>query len=166
MFLQRRLVQVPDVRKQNQADATKALQDAGLVVSVTREFSNTVDKGLVISQSPTAGQKVPPGTTVGIAISEGPQVKNVDVPDVVGLKKADAENALKDAGLKVVVAESPSDDVAKGLVSAQLPASGRVGGSWYEHRHRRVDRSCGLARRGERSGRRWGDAGRGAADDI
>ena len=118
------LVQVPDVRKQNQADATKALQDAGLVVSVTREFSNTVDKGLVISQSPTAGQKVPPGTTVGIAISEGPQVKNVDVPDVVGLKKADAENALKDAGLKVVVAESPSDDVAKGLVSAQLPAAG------------------------------------------
>ena len=160
----KKLVEVPDVRKQNQADATKALQDAGLVVSVTREFSNTVEKGLVISQSPTAGQKVPPGTTVGIAISEGPQVKNVDVPDVVGMKKADAENALKDAGLKVVVAESPSDEVAKGARERAAARSGRVGGSRYEHRHRRVDRPRGLARRGQRSRRRWRDARRGTAD--
>ena len=118
------LIEVPDVRKQNQADATKALQDAGLQVSVTREFSNTVDKGLVISQSPAAGQKVPPGTTVGIAISEGPQVKNVDVPDVVGMTKADAQKELTDAGLKVVIAENPSEDVAKGTVITQLPGAG------------------------------------------
>ena len=118
------LVEVPDVRKQNQADATKALQEVGLTVSVTRQFSSRVDKGLVIEQSPTAGQKVPAGTTVGIVISDGPEVENVKVPDVVGLKKADAENALTDAGLKVVVAESPSDDVAKDTVIAQLPTAG------------------------------------------
>jgi len=120
----KQLVQVPDVRKQNQADATKALQEAGLVVSVTRQPSSSVDKGLVISQSPGAGQKVPPGTTVGIIISDGPEVKNVDVPDVVGMTKADAQKALTDAGLKVVIAENPSEDVAKDVVIGQLPGAG------------------------------------------
>jgi len=118
------LVEVPDVRKMNQADATKELQDAGLVVSVTRQPSQSVDKGLVISQSPAAGQQVPPGTNVGVVISDGPEVKNVDVPDVVGMKRADAQQALIDAGLKVVIAESSSDSVAKDVVINQLPGAG------------------------------------------
>jgi len=118
------LIEVPDVRRMNQADATKALQDAGLGVAVTRAANSTIDKGLVAEQSPSAGQEVPEGTTVGIVISEGPAVENVDVPDVVGMTRADATNELTDAGLKVVVAENASADVAKDVVITQLPAGG------------------------------------------
>jgi len=118
------LIEVPDVRRMNQADATKVLQEAGLGVSVTRAANSTIDKGLVAEQSPSAGQEVPEGTTVGIVISEGPAVENVDVPDVVGKTRADATNELTDAGLKVVIAENASEDVAKDVVITQLPAAG------------------------------------------
>lgn len=118
------MVVVPDVRNMNQAEATKAITDAKLQVSVTRQPSNTVDKGDVISQSPAAGQQVPEGTTVGIVISDGEQVSNVTVPQVTGLTRADAEKALTEAGLKPVVALNPSTDVAKDVVITQLPESG------------------------------------------
>lgn len=118
------LIEVPDVRNENQADATKTLRDAGFAVTVTRQFSNTVEKGLVSEQSPAARQKVPAGTNVGIVISDGPQVNNVDVPDVVGMTSADAKKELTDVGLKAVVAENPSDEVAKGVVITQLPTKG------------------------------------------
>ena len=100
------------------------MRDAGFAVTVTREFSSTVDKGLVSGQSPAARQKVPAGTNVGIVISDGPQVNNVDVPDVVGMTSADAKQELADAGLKAVVAENPSTEVAKGVVITQLPTEG------------------------------------------
>lgn len=118
------LVEVPDVRKQNQADATRALQGAKLQVSVTRAPSSSVAKGLVIEQNPAAGQQVPEGTSVGIVISDGPQQTNVSVPDLEGLSQADAEKTLTDAGLKVAVAQAPSDSAAEGTVFAQSPQSG------------------------------------------
>ncbi|TLM97299.1 MAG: PASTA domain-containing protein, partial [Actinobacteria bacterium] len=99
----KQMVQVPDVRNQNQADATKALQDAGLTVTVTRAANPTVKQGLVAEQTPPGGQSVPVGTTVGIVVSTGPEVQNVEVPDVVGMSQADANNALAEAGLKVAV---------------------------------------------------------------
>jgi beta-lactam-binding protein with PASTA domain len=120
----RPLIAVPDVRKLNQADATRALRDAGLQVSVTRGPSSTVEKGLVIEQTPKAGQQVPEGTTVGIVISEGRQVTNVLIPDVTGLIRSDAEKTLNDTGLKILTAENPSEDVAVDVVISQLPAAG------------------------------------------
>jgi beta-lactam-binding protein with PASTA domain len=118
------LIAVPDVRKQNQADATRALQAAKLQVSVTRAPSSTVAKGRVIEQNPAAGQQVPEGTSVGIVISDGPQQTNVNVPDLEGLSQADAEKTLTDAGLKVAVAQAPSTTAAEGIVFAQSPQSG------------------------------------------
>lgn len=118
------LVEVPSVRRENQADATKQLQDAGLRVSVTRQSSTSVPQGLVMGQSPEAGQRVPVGTTVGIVISAGPEVENVRVPDVEGLTRADAIGALAEAGLKSVVVENSSAQVAEDVVISQLPAAG------------------------------------------
>lgn len=118
------LVAVPDVRNLTQAEALSQLEAAKLQASVTRSPSDTVDKGLVIEQTPAAGQQVPEGTTVGVVVSDGAAVENVDVPDVADMTQADAEKTLKDAGLKVQVAENPSADVAAGSVVTQVPAAG------------------------------------------
>lgn len=118
------LVSVPNVVGADQAEATRLLERAGFGISVRRENHLTVERGLVISQSPAAGQEAPEGSEVGVVISNGPSQQNVRVPDVVGLTSADARDSLVEAGLKVVVAESSSDTVANDVVITQLPAAG------------------------------------------
>jgi cytoskeleton protein RodZ len=62
---------VPDVTTLQATAATKALGDAGFVVSERRE-KNSAPKGTVIQQAPAAGVKAAEGQTVFIVISDGP----------------------------------------------------------------------------------------------
>lgn len=119
-----KLVEVPDVVGQNQSDATRVLEAAGFTVATQREDSISVDKGLVIRQSPAAGDEAEPNSDVQIVISSGAPEQNVKIPDVVGMTSKDAQKALEDAGLDVVVAESSSDDVDEGYVISQIPDGG------------------------------------------
>ncbi len=116
------LVPIPNVVGKPQADAEKALKDAGFQVSIQQGFSATVAKGSVISQSPVEGQEVPITTTVGIVVSQGAQ--NVIVPGVIGQSQTAALAALKDAGLGAQAIASTSNSAATGQVFAQLPTAG------------------------------------------
>lgn len=116
------LVSVPSVVGKPQADAEKALTDAGFQVSIQQGFSATVAKGSVISQSPAEGQQVPVTTTIGIVVSQGAQ--NVIVPGVIGQSQSAALTALKDAGLGAQAVTSASNSAATGQVFAQLPTAG------------------------------------------
>jgi len=116
------LVAVPTVVGKPQADAEKALKDAGFQVSIQQGFSATVVKGSVISQSPAEGQQVPVTTTIGIVVSQGAQ--NVIVPGVIGQSQTAALAALKDAGLGAQAVMSASNSAATGQVFAQLPTAG------------------------------------------
>ena len=74
---------VPNLVGLAQAAAIKALTDAGFEeYSVSEGFSDTIAKGLVMSQSPAAGSKVDPTkTTVAIVISKGPDPNKPKTPD-------------------------------------------------------------------------------------
>jgi len=63
---------VPDVTGDTQTAAKRALEDAGYVVKVTEESSDTVPAGIVISQDPSAGVQAAKGSTVTISVSTGP----------------------------------------------------------------------------------------------
>ncbi|GJL57655.1 MAG: hypothetical protein NPIRA03_05120 [Nitrospirales bacterium] len=66
---------VPNVVGLTQSRAQTALGDAGLTVGiVTTANSETVPSGTVISQTPVAGIKVTPGSSVALVISSGPPV--------------------------------------------------------------------------------------------
>jgi beta-lactam-binding protein with PASTA domain len=66
---------VPNVVNKSQAAAQAAIAGVGLTVgNVTSVFSDTVALGNVISQNPTAGTNVSPGSGVGLVISSGPPV--------------------------------------------------------------------------------------------
>ncbi len=118
------LVAVPDVVGGTRDNAVKALTDAKLEASVTEAANATVAAGSVVSQSPKAGQQVPPGTTVGVVVSTGPAATTVDVPDVVGATVASATQKLGAAGLGATPFEDFSDTVAAGTVISQAPAAG------------------------------------------
>jgi serine/threonine-protein kinase len=78
-------------------DATTELRGLGFHVTHTREYSDTVAPGDVISATPASNTVVDKGSTVALVISRGPQT--VDVPNVVGESIADAIKAIKAAGL-------------------------------------------------------------------
>ena len=66
-------VTVPDVVGQRQADAETDLVRVNLTVgTVSEENSDTVPAGTVISQTPTAGSVVEPGSAVDLVVSLGP----------------------------------------------------------------------------------------------
>lgn len=67
------LVTVPDVVGETQAQATTDITALGLTASVTSAYSSTVAAGLVVSQVPTGGSQVAPGSDVAIVVSLGPQ---------------------------------------------------------------------------------------------
>jgi hypothetical protein len=65
---------VPDVTGETLADATTAIEDAGLIVGdVTEEFSETIPLGEVISQDPAAAVRAEYGAAVALVISLGPE---------------------------------------------------------------------------------------------
>jgi kumamolisin len=66
-------VAVPNVVGETQADATTAIEGAGLVLgTVTTASSSAVPLGDVISESPSAGAGVISGSVVDIVVSSGP----------------------------------------------------------------------------------------------
>ena len=115
---------VPPVAGSTVAEAGDRLREAGLRVTgrVERAFSDTVPEGRVVTTDPEPGSRLRRDTAVTLVISRG--VQPVEVPSVVGDKRADAEKRLGGLGFKVTVTEAFSEQVDKGRVIAQEPASG------------------------------------------
>ena len=93
---------VPNVTGKKQDEATKAL--AGFTVVIDQQFSDQVDKGVVISQTPDHGT-ADRGSTITLTVSKGPDV--VVVPDVTGMSENDARAELEGLGLTVKVSRFP-----------------------------------------------------------
>ncbi|CAB4593179.1 unannotated protein [freshwater metagenome] len=92
---------VPDLRGMTIDAATVALNDLQLIVNrADDEFSLDVPVGGVSTQSPAAGESLPKGSSVTVAISKGPDV--VAMPNLATLTNLDAvKAAITNAGLTV-----------------------------------------------------------------
>ena len=116
-------VEVPDVTDKTEDAATVILENAGFKVEVKEENSKDVEKGKVIRQSPSAGQKLDKGQTVIIVVSTGEE--DVTVPNVTGLTKDDAIAKLSAANLRYsITSYEYSDSYAAGYVMYQNYGSG------------------------------------------
>jgi beta-lactam-binding protein with PASTA domain/predicted Ser/Thr protein kinase len=113
---------IPFVRGSPQDEATKKLKAAGFKVDVRKEYNDEVAKGKVIETSPAEGQQLTRGTSVTLVVSRGP--RQVEVPDVVGKNRDDAEAQLEDLGLKVTFTEREDADKDPGTVLEMSPAAG------------------------------------------
>ncbi|MBQ6264650.1 MAG: PASTA domain-containing protein [Clostridia bacterium] len=133
-------IKVPNVKGKDEAEAQSTLESAGFSVTKTTQFSENVDQGKVISQSPSSGTKGKRGDTVNIVVSLGSSKsengkggdgdssdateKAISVPDVVGKSESAATSALKGQGLTVKTTEEYNETVANGNVVSQSPAAG------------------------------------------
>lgn len=112
-------VEVPDVRGYSDDQATTLLTEAGFVVTHGYEYDDTVEKNKVISQSPEGKTMQKSGSTVKIIISNGKEVEEVEVPNLVGKSESKAADLLEKAGLSGKVSHANSDEVKKGQVISQ-----------------------------------------------
>jgi eukaryotic-like serine/threonine-protein kinase len=115
-------VPVPELVGRSLIDAHAELAVAGLGdLDVTELPHPTAAAGVVVAQSPLAGQQLRPGAGVSVAVSRGrPQVL---VPDVAGFAADRATVTLRRAGFEVVQTTQEST-VAEGRVLRTEPAAG------------------------------------------
>ncbi len=94
-------VEIEDVTGRKQNVAVKRLEDAGLQVTTTEEFSDTIAEGRVFSVDPPPGTTVDSGSTVALVVSKGPPP--VEVPDLIDLRRKAAVDALQRLGLRAQI---------------------------------------------------------------
>ena len=118
--------EVPDLEGKTQTQAENALTALGLSVDITEKFSDTVDKGYVISTSPKAGSKVDKGGVVQVVVSKGSEADAmVEVPTLTNRDEATAKQLLSSAGLASgSVTQEFSNTVESGKIISQNPNAG------------------------------------------
>jgi beta-lactam-binding protein with PASTA domain/serine/threonine protein kinase len=115
---------VPPLLAKTETQARQQLREAGLdVKQVEHAYSDTVQRGTVISTSPGAGARIRNNDSVTLTLSDGP--RTVKVPELSGRGLADAEALLKKGGLEPgMVTRAFSEDVPKDAVIGTDPAAG------------------------------------------
>ena len=118
-------VNVPDVVGATEAEAKVRLEEEGFAMQKQLQESDSVEKGMVISQNPLGATTAAKGSTVTVVISSGKNTETVTVPDFSGKTEEEAKVVIEEEGLSIgTVAEEESDTVEKGRVISQTPAAG------------------------------------------
>ena len=129
---------VPDLSGLLEQDALNAIASSNWFVKddVTYAYSDTVEKGRVISQGPAAGGQKTKGTKVDLVISEGRSPNSgptnsdaasasVTVPDIIGMPLEDARTLLQGMGLNVQRGDDITNlDATPGTVQGVSPGVG------------------------------------------
>ncbi len=116
---------VPDVVGKTEAEAKVILDAEGFSMQKQLMESDSVEKGLVISQNPLGATTAAKGSPVTVVISSGMTVEQVTMPDFTGKTEEEAKVVIEEEGLTIgTVAEEDSDTVEKGKVISQAPAAG------------------------------------------
>ena len=117
-----KLAKVPVLVGTQRGVAVQQIRGRGFVPSV-EERESSEPAGQVISQAPSAGSQLPPGSTVSIVVSKGEE--KATVPNAIGKLRAEAVEEVRAAGLKPTVSEQLTEVEAQiGRVTDQFPPPG------------------------------------------
>jgi serine/threonine-protein kinase len=114
---------VPMVVGMGQAAAMARLERTGFRAD-SYPVASRRPRGLVVSQRPAGGTRAPPQTVARLGVALGPGVRPFRVvPDVAGLKEADAKRVLVRVGFTVRALE-PANGTSEGaVVTDQRPSA-------------------------------------------
>jgi eukaryotic-like serine/threonine-protein kinase len=93
---------VPDLRKLTERKATIELRKQGFLVGRKKhDFSDSLDKDMVVSMSPGQGTSVSREMPIDLVISDGPKPTHADMPNLIGESLLDAKKKIEDSDLKL-----------------------------------------------------------------
>ena len=119
-------VEIPDVKDYDDNQACTILEEAGFKVVHGYAYDDEIEKDKCITTEPAAGSMAPKGSEVKVIISNGSEVKKVNVPNLGGLTEEKAKKSLEDAKLELGNVEHDySDTVPEGQVMDQSPAANK-----------------------------------------
>ena len=122
-FTEGRFTTAPALSSLSKAEAEQVATKSGLHIRFVDEYSETVQRGVVINTDPGAGTKVHKGSQIEAEVSKGPE--RFSMPTVVGLTQPAAEAAVQKANLRVgKVKLKYSETVAVGMVLGSSELSG------------------------------------------
>ncbi|MBE7016771.1 MAG: Stk1 family PASTA domain-containing Ser/Thr kinase [Ruminococcaceae bacterium] len=117
------LLKVPDVANKEYHEAVLEIQKMGFVPECVYELSADITEDYVISTSPEAGDTLPMGSKIYITISIGPDVKTLQMPNLVGLSRHTAVSKVESSRLTLGTITYVDDDMPAGTVIWQsIPA--------------------------------------------
>lgn len=103
--------------------AQNPVQNERFTISSTSEYSTTVEKGYIISQSIEPGTEVEMGTALSFVVSKGPEY--VTILPVEGLNVDFAKQSLEEAGFVVsIITKENNGDYEEGTVYEVTPEQG------------------------------------------
>lgn len=105
-------IEIPDWSGKSRDFVEADAQNYGLTVEFVEEASEDEAPGVVLSQSPAAGEVVEDGN-VTVNIAKAPEVEEVNVPDVLGMGTEEAQSRLAVEGftnIKIVLVNSSTVD--------------------------------------------------------
>jgi serine/threonine-protein kinase len=106
-------------------EAVNRLEAAGFKAKTGEErFVELAPKSTVLAQSPPPGATEPRGTEVVLDVSAGQ--RQLQVPSIVGLAQAVAEDAIEKTGLEVGDVQQQESQSARGAVLSTSPAAGTL----------------------------------------
>lgn len=116
------MYQVPDLINLTKEDAEagiKAKDPNAFIQYAAEEYSDEIEKGMVMLQYPQKGNEVEIPSTIIITISAGPQ--SFEIPNVYNLTEERADKKLLELGLKLLHEYPASDDIEEGRVISTSP---------------------------------------------
>lgn len=121
-------VNVPYVLNQTEEEATKALEDAGFKVKLgDPTWSDSVEEGKVVDQTPDGNKKAKKGSEVTIILSKGIEpAEQVEMINITGMTADEAASALSRLKLKGNPIEEENTQVEEGTVFWQGTNTGTM----------------------------------------
>lgn len=119
-------VTVPEVVNLSLRNARIQLQNYGLEVG-TVSYESSRFKNSVLRQSIPAGRNVEKGTVIDLTVSDGLGNKMVDMPEIVGFSLSEAQQKLREAGLRIgEIRFQPSREASPNTILDFSPKQNRV----------------------------------------
>jgi serine/threonine protein kinase len=111
--------QLPNLLGRSESAARDALHALPVDLRLDYRYDAQAPPGEVVSSDPAAGDLVRPRSVVRVEVSKGPPP--VEVPDITGRRRHDAERQLADAGLEAAPGPGLTD---RDKVKRQSPEAG------------------------------------------
>lgn len=120
---------VPDVRGMADATAQSTIKSYGFNVgTVTYDYSDSVEKGMVISQTVEPGTKASAGTSISITVSNGPKPEEkIEIQNFVGQPVSALKSWAVSNGINInETKKGPSNTYPEGYITSMTPSSGTI----------------------------------------